>query len=122
MSEMSSIYVVCENIDQAKNIAKNLLQKKLCACVNIIDKMQSMYFWPPDSDDIQEADETILLIKTLKENFDDINEEILQMHSYDVPCVFSIDIDEVEYSIVGALKLLTTGIVGFLGSLNVLTA
>jgi len=96
MSDMSLIYVVCEDDKEAKNIAKRLLKKRLCACVNIIDKMQSMYFWPPESDEIQEADETILLIKTLKENFADINQEILQMHSYDVPCIFSIDIDEVD--------------------------
>ncbi|NGX28248.1 MAG: Divalent-cation tolerance protein CutA [Candidatus Anoxychlamydiales bacterium] len=96
MGEMSLIYVVCENTEQAKNIAKNLLQKKLCACVNIIDKMQSMFFWPADSEEIQEADETILLIKTIKENFSDINQEVLEMHSYEVPCVFSIDIDDVD--------------------------
>lgn len=96
MSEMSLIYVVCEDETQAKNIAKKLLKKKLCACVNIIDGMQSMCFWPPDSDEIEEADETILLIKTLKENFSEINQEIIQMHSYDVPCIFSVDIDEVD--------------------------
>ena len=73
MGEMSLIYVVCENTEQAKNIAKNLLQKKLCACVNIIDKMQSMVFWPADSEEIQEADETILLLKTIKENFSDMD-------------------------------------------------
>lgn len=96
MSDMSLIYVVCEDERQAKNIAKELLKKKLCACVNIIDKMQSMYFWPPDSDNIQEAKETILLIKTLKQNFTEINQEILEIHTYDVPCIFSIDIDEVD--------------------------
>lgn len=96
MSDMTLIYVVCEDKKEAKNIAKKLLNKKLIACANIIDKMQSIYVWPPDSSEIQEAKETILLLKTLKENFSEINQEILEMHSYEIPCIFSIDIDEVD--------------------------
>ena len=60
---MILIYVVCKDIIEAKDIGKKLLKKRLLACVNILEGMKSMYFWPPGSEDIQEADETILLIK-----------------------------------------------------------
>ena len=62
MDSMSLIYVICQDEEEAKNIGKKLLKKKLCACINIIDGIYSMYFWPPKSDTIQESEETILLI------------------------------------------------------------
>ena len=93
---MILIYVVCKDIIEAKDIGKKLLKKRLIACVNILDGMKSMYFWPPGSDAIQEADETILLIKTIKDNFAEINEEIKKVHTYEVPCIFSIKVDDVD--------------------------
>lgn len=96
MSDMILIYVVCEDSKEAKEIGKKLLKKRLAACANIIDGMESLYFWPPDSDDIQEADETILLLKTTKDNFSEINDEIHKIHSYELPCIFSIKVDEVD--------------------------
>lgn len=96
MDTMSLIYVICQDADEAKNIGLKLLKKRLCACVNIIDGINSLYFWPPKSDKIQEAEETILLIKTVKENFAQINKEILELHSYEIPCIFSVDVDEVD--------------------------
>jgi len=104
MSKMCLVYVVTEDENEAKNIAKKLLKKKLIACANIIDNMQSLYFWPPEENEIQEADETILLLKTLKENFSEINHEILDMHSYETPCIFSIDIDDVDSNFLGWMK------------------
>jgi len=55
-----------------------------------------MYFWPPKSNKIQEVEETILLIKTIKDYFSQINKEILKMHTYEVSCVFSVDVAEVD--------------------------
>ena len=96
MDSMSLIYVVCKDDDEARNIGKKLLKNKLCACVNIIDKIYSLYFCHSKSDKIQETDKTILLIKTLKGNFSSINKEVLEMHSHETPCIFSIDIADVD--------------------------
>ncbi len=93
---MILVYIVCSNENEAKNIAEKLLKKRLCACVNILDKMKSMYFWPAKSGKIEKSTETILLVKTIKEKYFQINKEILKIHSYDIPCIFSIKIDEVD--------------------------
>ncbi len=96
MSEMILIYVVCKDAIEAKTIGKKLLEKRLIACVNILDGMKSLYFWPPNSDKIVEGSETVLLVKTIKEKFSEINEEIKTVHSYEEPCIFSIKADEVD--------------------------
>lgn len=96
MDNMALVYVICQDEEEARNIGIRLLKKKLCVCVNIIDGIYSLYFWPSKSDKIQETEETILLIKTVKENFSEINKEVLEAHSYEVPCIFSVDIDDVD--------------------------
>ena len=42
---MEIIYTVCSSSQEAKSIGKILVQEKLCACVNIIQGMESIYFW-----------------------------------------------------------------------------
>lgn len=96
MDTMSLIYVICQDEEEARNIGIKLLKKKLCACVNIIDGIKALYFWPPKSAKLHEAQETVLLIKTLKENFAEINKEILEAHSYEIPCIICIDADDVD--------------------------
>ncbi len=56
-------YIVCKNKAEAKKIGKVLLQERLAACVNILDNMQSMYWWKGK---IEEANETVLIAKTTK--------------------------------------------------------
>ena len=58
---MLCIYVTCTDLKQAKVIGKVILEKKLCACVNIIPKMHSLYIW---NNQLEESEEIILLIIT----------------------------------------------------------
>ena len=86
---MIIVYVTCKNKDEAKKIAKHLLDKKLIACANILDS-DSLYNW---KDKLRDEKESILLMKTKKEKFDEINKEISNMHSYDTPCILKIDVE-----------------------------
>ena len=43
--EYSFIYVPCSSKEEAKKIAKNLLQERLIACANIFDNVISLYHW-----------------------------------------------------------------------------
>ena len=70
---MEVIYTVCSSSEEAKLIGKILVQEKLCACVNILPKMESIYFWEGK---IVEDKEVVLLIKTQKGLFDKISHKI----------------------------------------------
>jgi len=39
------VYMTAESMDQAKTIARELISARLAACVNILDHMQSLYWW-----------------------------------------------------------------------------
>lgn len=93
---MILIYVTCESLKQAKELSSLLLKKQLCACTNIIPNMYSLYFWPPKSNKITESKEVVLLVKTVKDKFKEIEKEIKASHSYETPAIFSIAIDQVS--------------------------
>ncbi len=87
------IYTVCSSENEAKTIGRILVEERLCACVNIIPSMQSIYRWEGK---VEEANETILIIKTLKGTFEKLSARIKQLHSYDVPCIFDLAPNNVE--------------------------
>lgn len=88
---MSYIMVYCtvNTLDNAKKIARTLLEAKLVACVNIIPSVYSIYKWDKK---VVEDSECLLLIKSKKELFDDLQKEILTTHPYTVPEIIGVDI------------------------------
>lgn len=90
---MSKILVLTNvsNFDDAKTMARDLVTKKLCACVNITSKCHSVYSW---QDKIEEADEYTLLIKTNADKYTQLEQEIKVLHKYEVPEIIAIDITQ----------------------------
>ena len=82
------IQTTCSNKDEAKNIAKVLIEEKLAACVQL-SKIESLYNW---KEKFCSDNETLLNIKTRKDNFDKIKSKILELHSYDLPEIIQLDI------------------------------
>lgn len=71
------------------------MSKKLCACVNIIPNIHSLAFWPPKTREIEEANEAVLLVKTVDGKYKEIEKEIINIHSYELPCIFSIKVNKI---------------------------
>ncbi len=78
--------------DEARNIAKVLLESKLVACVQI-SKIDSLYIW---ENEMCEDEEYLIIIKTKKEKFKKIKSKIKELHSYDLPEIISINIDDLS--------------------------
>lgn len=87
---MILIYITCQDEKEARKVGMHLLNKRLSACFNIINGMKSAYWWPPNADKIEEANETILIVKTLENKFEEIEKEVLTVHSSDTPCLIAI--------------------------------
>ncbi|MDH5189264.1 MAG: divalent-cation tolerance protein CutA [Rhodospirillaceae bacterium] len=89
MQKTIFVYVTTPNIDEALSIGRDLVKDHLVACVNIIDGVRSIYRW---KDKIEDEKETVLVMKTVENNIDAVTKKIKSMHSYDCPCVVSMDI------------------------------
>lgn len=75
---------------EAKKIADSLVQSKLAACVNVIPNVSSIYRW---EEKVTEDNEFLLLIKTNKSKEQEVQKQIQEIHSYDVPEVISLPIE-----------------------------
>lgn len=89
------VYLTFDSVDQAKKVAKQLMQKKLCACVNIFPEMQSVFFWPPKSGKVDESQEVAVLVKTLESKYDQLEEAIYEIHPHETPCIIVLKADRV---------------------------
>lgn len=90
------VYIPCKSVEQAKTIGTQLLNKRLCACINIYPEMNSLYFWPPQSNALEEGHEAVLIAKTSKEKYPLLEEEVSKIHSYKCPCIMAIPVEHIN--------------------------
>ncbi len=90
MSEIT-VYMVASSAEEAKHIAETLVRERLAACANYLGKMTSFYWWDGD---VQNGAEHAVLFKTTKDLFKLLETRVLELHSYDCPCVISWDIQD----------------------------
>jgi periplasmic divalent cation tolerance protein len=85
------IYITTGSMDEAKTIGKELVSSRLAACVNIIDNMNSMYWWDGE---IQDDREVIIIAKTRESIVPKLIEKVKSIHSYECPCIVSLPISD----------------------------
>jgi len=86
------VQTTCASKDEAKKIARVLIEKGLAACIQM-SKIESYYMW---KNEFCDDEEILLSIKTKKENFKKIKSKIKELHSYDVPEIIGLDISDVS--------------------------
>lgn len=87
------VYITTSSKEEAKKIGYDLVEQRLAACANVFDGMESIYRWDGK---VQEANESILILKTLESNIRAITDRVLELHSYTCPCIISLTIAEDE--------------------------
>tara|TARA_B100001142_G_C14254987_1_gene624760 strand:- start:98 stop:412 length:315 start_codon:yes stop_codon:yes gene_type:complete len=95
------VYTVCSSIEEARMIGENLIRNKYCACVNIIPEMESIYWWEGK---IIKEKEVVLLLKTIQVDFNKIQDKIKELHSYEVPCIFSLSTENINNEYLNWMK------------------
>lgn len=83
------VFITVPDEETAVKIAKELVQKKLAGCVNIIKNVRSIYFWKGE---VQDDPELLLVVKTKDYLFDKLKEEVERIHPYTVPEIIGFHI------------------------------
>lgn len=83
------IYITAGSAHEARTIAKELVSNRLAACANIIDNMNSLYWW---NGEVQDNREVILIAKTVESLVPELIDTVKSMHSYECPCIVSLPI------------------------------
>jgi periplasmic divalent cation tolerance protein len=77
-------YITCKDADDARRIGKTLVMERLAACVNILPKMESHYWWNGKIESDQEA---VLIAKTRADAREALQARVIDLHPDEVPCV-----------------------------------
>jgi periplasmic divalent cation tolerance protein len=91
MTDKIIVFVTCESKEQAENIAQSVVTGKLAACVNVLPGIRSCYVWERK---LTWSDEVLLLIKTTRGRFDQLKDRIKELHSYEIPEIVSVTIED----------------------------
>lgn len=87
---MQLVLCTAPDIACARGIAQLLVERRLAACVNLVRGLRSIYRW---NDEVQQADEVLLLIKSTPDRFDEICKVVKERHPFDVPEIISTNVD-----------------------------
>ena len=85
------ITVTASSREEAEKIATTLLERKLIACANILGPVSSRFWWQGK---IDLAEEYMIFMKTKRELFDQVVDNVKQLHSYEVPEIIALPIVE----------------------------
>ena len=91
MTDKIVVLVNCGNQKEAEELARSLVEKKLAACVNVLPGLVSWYWW---ENKLTQDQEIMLVIKSSREVFPELEKEIRRLHSYAVPEVIALPIVE----------------------------
>jgi periplasmic divalent cation tolerance protein len=83
------VLITAKNLAEAERIAKELVEEKLAACVNVLPKISSTYRWKGK---VVHASEALMLVKTSDEKLERVIARVKELHSYEIPEILTLSI------------------------------
>ncbi len=85
------LYITFPNEDEANKVGETIVKERLAACCNIIsNNATSIYFWKGK---LNKDIETIMIAKTTESKVKELTDRIIELHSYDIPCIVTLPIN-----------------------------
>src|SRR5579862_1566427 len=91
MTDKRIVLTTAGSEDEARKIARHLIEHRLAACVNIVPRIESIYRW---KEKVESSDEYLLLIKTSADRFPQVRDAIRELHSYELPECVAIGVED----------------------------
>lgn len=83
------VFMTAANGEEATRLADMLVGAHLAACVQILPEMESIYRWEGK---IERQSEILLLAKTTREKFEELEREVRALHSYETPEIIALPV------------------------------
>ena len=89
MTDKIVVLSTCDSEEVATRLARQLVEQRLAACVNILPGARSIYRW---QEKLEEAAEFVLIIKTRRDLVSALAAELTKLHTYEIPEVVALPI------------------------------
>ena len=83
------VFMTASNGEEAARLADMLVGAHLAACVQILPEIESVYRWQGK---IERAPEVLVLAKTTRSKFEELEREVRALHSYDTPEIIAVPV------------------------------
>jgi periplasmic divalent cation tolerance protein len=90
--QLSIVLVTAPSQEIADQLAHSLVSGRLAACVTLVPRVLSVYVWEGKPEQVEEV---LMLIKTRRSRYADIEQHIRTHHPYDTPEIVEIPADQV---------------------------
>jgi periplasmic divalent cation tolerance protein len=87
------VYTTHPSVVEAERIGRELLERRLCACVNVLPGMVSLYWWQGA---VERGEEAVMIIKTRAALAEPVRAAVRQLHSYTTPAILVLPIESVD--------------------------
>lgn len=87
------VYTTYPSIVEAESAGHALVERRLCACVNILPGMVSFYWWQGE---VERGNEVVMIIKTRASLAEPVSAAVKEMHSYTTPAILVLPIEHVD--------------------------
>lgn len=91
MSDVLLIMTNTPDVDVARKIAADLLEKKLAACINIVNGIESHYRW---NGELISAAEVQVQVKTTVSRYGEVEAAIRALHPYELPEIIAVTVSK----------------------------
>jgi len=89
MTDKIVVLSTCADEEEAERLARVLLEGRLAACVGIVPRLRSFYWWKGA---VESSGECLLFIKSSRPLFDRLRAALVQAHSYEIPEVLALPV------------------------------
>lgn len=81
------VYMTTPDRTTARELGKALVRERLAACANVLDGVESLYWWQGE---IQEAVESVCILKTTAAGYEALEKRARELHPYEIPCIVAL--------------------------------
>jgi periplasmic divalent cation tolerance protein len=87
------VYTTHPSIVEAEKAGRALVERRLCACVNIYPGMISYYWWQGV---VERGGEVTMIVKTRVSLAEKVRAAVKEMHSFTTPAILVIPLESVD--------------------------
>ena len=87
------VLTTAPDVEQARRLARALVERRLAACVNVLSGATSIYRWRGA---VEEAAEVLLVVKTDALRLPELEAALRELHPYELPELVALEPAHVE--------------------------